>query len=436
MFNKKAIEELMKKTSQQQSQMEEMQKLMLEAQSDPDVIEAVKAMKNTQGLQGMTDISDIMKQMQGFQGIPGMNDALKQMQPGMDEAMKQMQGAQAMIADQIKQAMEQHGKTAVKRGNTEAPAGKAKSVTSADVSKGNTMFTALATGLKWVSDTHVEFGSYPQTKVGDVRKILWRVLEKNNSELFLISEYILDNMKYQNDLDTSVKYSGAKEDIIKARLPWERCDLRAWLNSYFYDNAFNAQEKSLIIERLSAGNGAYTHASYKPKRCNNINLSILKDDTYEKYEDYGCGDTRDRVFLLNVKEALDYFKKESYVVDKTVWNANRDRDAKATDFALERGKNKLNDGSYSYSLNPFDCWTWGKVGGKIEKITVGEELRGSVGWWLRNIGVNDISMNAMQTSYHGSQVSNVRLGAIFSGGTVPYAMNFGVRPAIIIKNQL
>ena len=370
-----------------------------------------------------------------------------QQQSQMEEMQKLIQGTQSMIADQIKQAMAQHGKTAVRQGNKAQPAAKlpgqsgqtlpkpsAASAGSVTESTNNIVFTPLGGDLGWVGDTHVEFGSYPQTADGGVQKILWRVLDKKNGEMLLISEYVLDNKQYRDKADFSVKRSDKKEDIERARLPWERCDLRRWLNDYFYNNAFNPQEKAKIIERINTGNGAYIHKSYKPRKNNNLNLSVLDDDTYAQYEDYGCNDTRDHVFLLNVREAIDYFKMETYVIDQTVWTANLDRDAKATDFALHRNKTTGADGSVTFSLNPFGGETWSKINGKNQKIKAGTEHIGSVKWWLRNIGINDLSLNASQTTYHASQACMVQFGAIHTGGITPSAMNLGVRPAILIKN--
>jgi len=391
--------------------------------------EMQKAMQALQGMKsGVPDLEASMKQLQ----------AMKEMgMPGMDEAIKQLQDARAMI-------VAQQGNPAVTQGNTAQPAAIPKanqsqskptaSVGRASESTNNIEFTALEGGFKWIDDTHVEFGSYPQTVDGGVKKILWRVLDKKNGELLLISEYILDGKQYQDKTDSSVKRSGKKEDIERARLPWERCDLRRWLNDYFYNHAFNAQEKSQIIERLCAGNGAYIHKSYKAKKLDKANISILDDDTYERYEDYGCNDTRDRVFLLNVQEALDYFKRETYVIDQTVWNANLDRDAKATDFPLNRANGKTVDGTVTYLLNPFDGETNSKVNGKWQKIKVGTEHIGSVKWWLRNMGINDETMNAANIPYHGSQVSFIQFGAIFTGGVFPVTW-MGVRPAILIKDK-
>jgi len=133
-----------------------------------------------------------------------------------------------------------------------------------------------------------------------------------------------------------------------------------------------------------------------------------------------------------VQEALDYFKKETYIIDKTVWNANLDRDAKATDFPLNRANGKTADGAVSYLLRSFKGETNGKVNGKWETIKVGTEHIGSVNWWLRNIGINDETMNSKNVPYHGSQVANVDTGAVFTGGVFPYTWK-GVRPAILIK---
>jgi len=391
--------------------------------------EMQKAMQALQGMKtGFSDMEAVMNQLQAMKNM-GI--------PGIDEAIKQMQDAQAMI-------VAQQGNSAVTHGNTAQPAAMPKanqsqskpaaSAEKASESANNIEFTALEGGLKWIDDTHVEFGSYPQTADGGVKKILWRVLDKKNGELFLLSEYVLDGKQYQDKTDSSVKRSGKKEDIERARLPWERCDLRRWLNEYFYNHAFNAQEKSQIIERLCTGNGAYIHKSYKPKKLDKANISILDDDTYERYEDYNCNDTRDRVFLLNVQEALDYFKKETYVIDQTVWNANLDRDAKATDFPLNRANGKTVDGTVTYLLDPFNGETNSKVNGKWQKIQIGTEHIGSVKWWLRNIGINDETMNAANIPYHGSQVSFIQFGAIFTGGVFPTTWR-GVRPAILIKDQ-
>jgi len=46
----------------------------------------------------------------------------------------------------------------------------------------------------------ITYGTYPQTADGaDVIPIKWRVLQNSGSELFILSEYILDSKRYHSD---------------------------------------------------------------------------------------------------------------------------------------------------------------------------------------------------------------------------------------------
>ncbi|WP_119073009.1 DUF6273 domain-containing protein [Aggregatilinea lenta] len=87
----------------------------------------------------------------------------------------------------------------------------------------------------------ITFGSYPQTADGtDRTPIQWRVLENSGSELFILSEYILDCKRYHGEyMDIS----------------WRDCDLRTWLNGEFYNAAFNAAEKVLVQTTRCTDNG-------------------------------------------------------------------------------------------------------------------------------------------------------------------------------------
>jgi len=290
--------------------------------------------------------------------------------------------------------------------------------------------------LNRVDDKHFEFGSYPQGKNGEVKKILWRVLESKEGRLLLVSEYVLDvqvwNKFNYNQADIH-KRTGKKEDILAAVVSWERCDLRKWLNNDFYNRAFGPAEKNIIVERLNAGNGAYTHKDYRPVKGNKVNLNRLTDDTYASYDERGCGDTKDKVFLLNVQEALDFFEKTTSIIPPTVWYGNTDRTARATDYAqqLESGKDVY--GKVTYALNPFNGETWESTKADSKKIKVGTEFIGSVNWWLRNIGVNDVTMNAVSCPFHESQAASVSMGCIWAGGTTNSALNYGVRPAILVR---
>ncbi|MCL2186449.1 MAG: DUF6273 domain-containing protein [Treponema sp.] len=387
----------------------------------------------------MQQFQDAMKTMQGMQNVPGMEDALKQMKEAQD-----------MIASQIQQAMAQHGKTVVKKGNTSAPAqtelsqnapaslDKAKipapSSTGALCKGVDFQFKQITSGelIKWIDDNHVEFGSYPQEADGGVKKILWRVLEKKDGQLLLLSKNILDYRNWHDPFSRRAEshpVTWKKDDILAAMIPWEICDLRKWLNGYFYENAFHAEEKKVIIERLSTGNGAYMHCDYVAKKMHKMNVNVLTTETYDQYEERVCRDTKDNVFLLNVKEAIDYFGK-GYIIPGTVWSANMDRLAKPTEYMLKRGFFYYNGNEGRlYTINLRETFYMEK--GK--KITF-PEFYGHTGYWLRNAGSNDIAMNSANCSYHCGQLSFISdIGSIIAGGWSPASMGNGIRPMILVK---
>ncbi len=139
----------------------------------------------------------------------------------------------------------------------------------------------------------VTFGSYPQTADGaDRTPIKWRVLRNSGSELFLLSEYILDCKRYHREfVDTT----------------WRDCDLRKWLNDEFYDAAFNAAEQELVKTARCTDNGE------------------------------GSPDTEDKAFLLGVAEV-------NSVTDELGKDFRR---ARATEFAkMERA-----DGCHLYVMD-------------------------------------------------------------------------------------
>lgn len=121
----------------------------------------------------------------------------------------------------------------------------------------------------------VLFGTYPQTAGGAARTpIRWRVLQTTDSDLFLLSEYLLDCKRYH----------GADVDIT-----WRDCDLRRWLNEAFYPAAFDAAERKLIRTVRCTDNGA------------------------------DSPDTEDKVFLLSAAEAQELTAKR----DELLWARRR-----------------------------------------------------------------------------------------------------------------
>ena len=88
---------------------------------------------------------------------------------------------------------------------------------------------------------YVTFGTFPTDKNGTEAPILWRVLETNGTEAYLLTEYIVD-VHYVH-LDTKAyRY-----------LEWNESDLFAYLQNDFLPRAFSPQEQKALLQRTEDG---------------------------------------------------------------------------------------------------------------------------------------------------------------------------------------
>ena len=136
-----------------------------------------------------------------------------------------------------------------------------------------------------VGDT-VFLGAYPQGHITSEEKdpIEWLVLEKDGSQLTLITKYVVDALPY-------MKYNYNRDHT---PVTWRTSLLREWLNDTFLETAFDPGEiRMLQRTRQKNGEGSY--------------------------------DTTDRIYLLSVQEAEAYFASDE------------DRKCVPTQFALEFG---------------------------------------------------------------------------------------------------
>ena len=115
---------------------------------------------------------------------------------------------------------------------------------------------------------YIRFGSYYQDNAAEKTPVEWLVLEKKTEELLLISRYALECRQYHHD---------------RVNVTWEKSDLRKWLNNDFLKEAFSDEERKRI------------------KECK------LKNDDNPEENTKGGNDTKDRVFLLSIQEAGQYF---------------------------------------------------------------------------------------------------------------------------------
>ena len=97
----------------------------------------------------------------------------------------------------------------------------------------------------------------------------WIVLDKDDDKILILLKCALETREYH-----SVK---------KARVTWNTCELRRYLNGDFISKCFDLQEQKMIVE------------------------SVLVNHDNSKYGTPGGKNTKDKVFLLSQDEATQLF---------------------------------------------------------------------------------------------------------------------------------
>lgn len=163
--------------------------------------------------------------------------------------------------------------------------------------------------------------------------IQWMVLARDGDRVLVISRYILDCVRYDEEY---------------RRVTWETCTLRAWLNGEFLDSAFDADEQLLIPT---------THVTADP----NPDFAVDPGE-----------DTEDKLFLLSIPEAEAYFHPDPYVIPL----------ANTGDFKL------VEKVLAKYEANPSTLYckptAYAAARGNIPR---GGAFKGAADWWLRAPGM-------------------------------------------------
>lgn len=144
--------------------------------------------------------------------------------------------------------------------------------------------------------------------------IEWIVLAKEKGKALVISKYALECLKYDDSFSDAT---------------WETCSLRSWLNETFLNNTFTAAEQELLVM-------ANVTADENPLSSENAENA-----------------TNDKVFILNITEAKDYFgNDESRICAPTAY-------AKAHGaYTTNRSKTARDEAA---------CWWWLRTPGKNQK---------------------------------------------------------------------
>ena len=148
-----------------------------------------------------------------------------------------------------------------------------------------------------------QFGQYPQGANGDVQPIEWRVLAVENGMALLITDKLIDYVKYFPAI---------------ANITWRTCTLRNWMNNDFLDEAFSLSEQEKIM----------TVTNPNPNN--------------PKYGTIGCKPTQDKIFALSINEAEAYFRNDD------------DRKAYTTDYAHSQGYDYKDRSEYWWLRSPGD----------------------------------------------------------------------------------
>ena len=159
-------------------------------------------------------------------------------------------------------------------------------------------------GSYWQEDTN---GDGVADESDDKQPIVWRILKEfDDGTALVVSDKILDYGLYNDWYD--LPHGGSS-----AACEWSSSDMRAWLNSYFYAEAFSTDDKTAIKK------------------------SKIKNKKNPENSPYGGTDTEDNVFLLSLDEIVN----TDYGFADSMYKSDQERVAKITSYARNNGKGNI-----------------------------------------------------------------------------------------------
>ena len=166
----------------------------------------------------------------------------------------------------------------------------------------------------------VTFGSYEQDDNLENGKeaVEWIILDRDQESTMLISKNIIEYQPYLN-----VGWGNYRDTT------WEKCTLRKWLNSTFYNTLFSENEKQYVKSSSVVPDPKEYSTSVDPGNETIDKVYLLSEREYNKYKNiYGvadCGSSRfvlakerngyDRWWLRSPDNDYLIFAKEVYSAD-------------------------------------------------------------------------------------------------------------------------
>ena len=183
--------------------------------------------------------------------------------------------------------------------------------------------------------SYVIFGAYEQDNdlKNGKEELEWKVLAKNGTRILVICKYAINN------LPRSISGYGNT---------WEECSIREWLNDTFLNEAFSTEDQAMIP-------------------------TVTVSSEASEYDSKQGNDTQDKVFLLSLSEAREYF------------SSNEERRCAPTEYA---------------KVQVFSSWTEGIWTDKNELV----DGKNACDWDLRTLGYD--SSFAQYVSSHGEISTN------------------------------
>lgn len=226
---------------------------------------------------------------------------------------------------------------------------------------------AYSGGSEQYYDWNDDYTTYHYFKYEPIK---WRVLNKDNNDVFLFSDIALDDQRYNEKWAT---------------ITWEKSSMRSWINGY------KASENQPEIDY---SNKNFIDTAFSTAQKNAIKTTKVENRNNIHYGSAGQGgnDTSDKIFLLSEREVYntDDAKKYGFVLDGEVYDEAR----------------RCKCSTYAYAMG-----TWRNI--------EDSECNGNALWFLRSPG----------GSCYGDVTAVYDFGRVNSGGTSIFS-DHSVRPAI------
>lgn len=226
---------------------------------------------------------------------------------------------------------------------------------------------AYSGGSEQYYDWNDDYTTYHYFKYEPIK---WRVLNKDNNDVFLLSDIALDDQRYNEKWAT---------------ITWEKSSMRSWINGY------KASENQPEIDY---SNKNFIDTAFSTAQKNAIKTTKVENRNNIHYGSAGQGgnDTSDKIFLLSERKVYntDDAKKYGFVLDGEVYDEAR----------------RCKCSTYAYAMG-----TWRNI--------EDSECNGNALWFLRSPG----------GSCYGDVTAVYDFGRVNSGGISIFS-DHSVRPAI------